>query len=105
MNRFFTSVFSILLVVAMLAPTLVKLSHALLEHQEQVCQEVGSVHVHEFEMDCDFQKFNLSPQIYPCFNEFDVSYTNTLRKETFNYYSFLSKYQKLHFALRGPPVS
>jgi len=104
-KHFFTSVLSLFLIAAILAPTLVKLSHALVEHQEQLCKEIGSVHIHEIEIDCDFQKFNLSPQIYPSFNDVAVAFTKTPKKEAFNYYSFLSKYQKLHFALRGPPNS
>lgn len=100
-----TLVLSLLLVAAILSPTIVKLSHALYEHEEQVCNEIGSVHVHEVEIDCDFQKFQLSPQHYPVFTEAIKVYPNFIKENDVNYYSFLSKYQKLHFALRGPPVS
>ncbi len=100
-----TSVLSLLLIGAILVPSVVKLSHALFEHKEQLCQELGSVHMHEMELDCDFQKFKLSSHNYPTFSDVEVSFPTISKKEIFNYYSFLSKYQKLHFALRGPPIS
>lgn len=99
------SFLALFLAVAILAPTIVKLSHALYEHQEQVCEVIGSVHVHEVEIDCDFQKFQLSPQLYSVFAETIKVYPNFIKENDFNYYSFLSKYQKLHFTLRGPPLS
>lgn len=105
MKNLLTSLLSLLLIVAILAPSLFKLTHALLEHQEQLCQEVGSVHIHEIEIDCDFQKFNLSPQTYPSFEDVNVPVVNLGSVEILNNYFFLSKYQKLHFALRGPPIS
>ena len=100
-----TSILALFLVVAILSPAIVKLSHALYEHEEQLCHEIGSVHVHEVELDCDFQKFNLAPQYYPHFVKAIKVHAKITRKKDFNYYSFLSKYQKLHFTLRGPPVS
>lgn len=97
--------FSVLLIVAILAPMVVKLSHALFEHQEQLCQELSSVHMHEIELDCDFQKFHLSSFDYPSFTKVNVPLQILSKKEIINYYSFISKYQKLHFVLRGPPIS
>jgi len=108
-NDFFkqvcTSIISLLLVAAILSPAIIMLSHALYEHEEQVCEEIGTVHVHEVEIDCDFQKFKLSPQHYPNFAKTIKVHPKMIREKGFNYYSFLSKYQKLHFTLRGPPIS
>ena len=100
-----TTFISLVLVLAILSPALVMLSHALYEHEEQACKEIGSVHVHEIEVDCDFHKFQLSPQLYPVFANAVKTHPTLIREKDFNYYSFLSKYQKLHFTLRGPPVS
>lgn len=109
MNDFFKqvciSIMSLLLVAAILSPAFVKLSHALFEHEEQTCVDVGSVHIHKIEIDCDFQKHNISPQHYPDFVKVTKIVPKSVEKENFNYYFFLTKYQKLHFALRGPPVS
>ena len=98
-----TSTISVLLVVCILAPSITKLAHALYEHHSEECTEADSLHVHEAELDCDFQKFHLSPQFTPFLIAF-TSYTPEITREnTNNFYFFLSKYQKLHFVLRGPP--
>lgn len=100
-----SSIISLLLIAAILTPSFVKLSHALYEHQETECQEIGSVHVHDVEFECDFQKFKLSSQYYPNFvNNLSID-ISIIKEKDFNFYSFLSKYQKLHFTLRGPPAS
>lgn len=93
------------LVFSILAPTTVKLYHAIYQHQEQLCIDDSSTHVHEIEFDCDFQKFKLSPQLYPNFVNIHEVELAVVRKNDMNHYSFLNKYQKLHFDLRGPPIS
>ncbi len=94
---------SILLIGAINLPSFVKLSHALFEHTEQTCEEQGSLHIHEAELDCDFQKFNLSSQFYPQLQDYTLHPPRIIKKENNNHYFFLSNYQKLHFSLRGPP--
>lgn len=96
---------SLLLIAAILSPSILKISHALYEHEEQFCEDNSSVHVHEVEIDCDFQKFQLSPQLYPNFAKTLELYPDLIKENDLNFYSFLSKYQKLHFTLRGPPIS
>lgn len=75
------------------------------EHQEQLCTDTNAVHVHNVELDCDFQKFKVSPQHYPNFASIQKNHIVEVKEKDTNSYSFLSKYQKLHFALRAPPVS
>lgn len=81
-----------------------KLSHALSEHQGLDCQTIGKVHIHKVELDCDFQKFKLSPQFYPTLSTVSQIVTITIKKKNTDLYSFLSKFQILHFDLRGPPT-
>ncbi|TMM57475.1 hypothetical protein FEE95_13405 [Maribacter algarum] len=91
--------------MAIFAPTAIKTAHALFEHQELFCFDKSTTHVHEVEFDCDFQKFKLSPQHYPVFvnvQEFLAPFTKERDK---NHYTFLSQYQRLSFALRGPPLT
>jgi hypothetical protein len=102
-NHNFISLISLLLVVALLSPSLVKLSHALNEHEHFECKSIGQLHAHEVELDCDFQKFNVSPQLYPSLTKALQLFKTPQYKKYFSEYTFLSKYQKLHFALRGPP--
>ncbi len=90
--------------MSILAPSAVKLSHALYEHQDVHCDEIGSLHIHKIELDCDFQKFNLSPQQYPIYFQTQNFSVPPIKVGAIGRYSFLSNYQKLHFALRGPPL-
>lgn len=102
-NQNFIFTFCLLLVAFLFAPSIVKITHALIEHEHLECNAFGQLHIHEVEFDCDFQDFNLSPQIRTLLLEIPIP-TVVFKSNTNNsFYSFLSKYQKLHFALRGPP--
>ncbi len=99
------SLLSILLVVFLISPSIVKISHALYEHKNIECTIVGELHMHEVELDCDFQDFNLSP-VYTSplvFIPIPLDVRNS--RMITSHYTFLSKFQKLHFALRGPPMA
>ncbi|CAM4264130.1 hypothetical protein [Zobellia nedashkovskayae] len=97
------SLTSILLVTCLLIPSLAKFAHARNEHHSEECTDANRLHVHEAELDCDFQKFQLSPQ----FTQFTITFNQykhaLIKKGITNFYFFLSKYQKLQFILRGPP--
>lgn len=99
-----STIASLLIIAAILTPSIIKLSHAIYEHEEQQCESVGSLHVHEVELDCDFQKFKLSPQYHIVLTVIEKLPAPVIKEKSFDLYSFLSKYQKLHFALRGPPL-
>lgn len=109
MERFDTqlrnSIVSLLMVAFIMMPSLVKLSHALNEHKHFECKTVGKLHIHKLEMGCDFQKFNLSPQIFKPLTVVLGLFTVDGIKKQFSPYSFLNKYQKLNFTLRGPPLA
>ncbi len=97
------SLISLLMVVFILSPSLVKFSHALNGHIHFECKSNGQLHVHEVELDCDFQKFNVSAELYPTITKAPQLFKIPKYKNHFSNYTFLNKYQKLHFALRGPP--
>ncbi len=102
-NHNFISLISLLMVVFILSPSLVKFSHAINGHEHSECKSIGQLHFHEVELDCDFQKFNVSPQLYPSITKAPQLFKTPRHKKHFSKYTFLSKYQKLHCALRGPP--
>ncbi len=96
---------SLLMVVAVLAPSLIKLGHALYEHnKEEQCIAYGTNHIHNSNLDCDFHDFTLSNKVL--FNSSftyipveipEIRYTTTI-------YKFIYKPQEVSFqALRGPP--
>jgi len=73
------------------------------EHEHSECKAVGELHIHEVELDCDFYDFNLSPQIHSSLVEVPKPLIIYIPDKIASQYTFLNKYQKLHFALRGPP--
>ncbi|PIF01226.1 MAG: hypothetical protein CR994_01295 [Maribacter sp.] len=99
------SLVSLLLVGVFFVPSVVKLSHALNGHKDTDCSQVGTLHMHEIELDCDFHDFNLSPlystPIVFIATPLDVQIPNRILYR----YTYLNKYQKLHFALRAPPLA
>lgn len=103
LKQIYTASLALFLVAAILAPSALKLSHALYEHHELVCSDDSISHVHEIEFDCEFLKFNLSPQIDMEAVEIAEISEEYFTKNYYNYYTFLSNFQKLPFALRGPP--
>ncbi|MEL0457003.1 hypothetical protein WJN01_12255 [Flavobacteriaceae bacterium SZ-1-7] len=97
-------VFTLLLVAALLLPASIKMVHIFQHHNHEVCNGDSTTHLHKVDLDCDFQKF----QIYNYFTFSDLHFqlfspTETSEKQV-SFYQFLSKYQRLHFSLRGPPV-
>jgi len=103
LKQIYTASVALFLAAAILAPSALKLSHALYEHQELVCSDDSISHVHEIEFDCEFLKFKLSPQIDIAIVEIAEISEVYITKNYYNYYTFLSNFQKLPFALRGPP--
>ena len=93
---------SLLLVVCLSAPTVVKLVHHLHGHSFVKCNE-EKAHFHKAEFDCDFHKYNFSSYSLPAFVCLPHSPIIGPQKPHYSVYSFLSKYQKLHCDLRGPP--
>ncbi|GGW25860.1 hypothetical protein GCM10007383_08440 [Arenibacter certesii] len=91
------------MVVLFALPGSIKAKHAMLEHHTFVCKEKGKLHVHEVELECEFHKYNISHFIFPEFKGLDNPIWKTKAMKIADYYQFLSKYQKLHFSLRGPP--
>ncbi|NJB69739.1 hypothetical protein GGR42_000201 [Saonia flava] len=102
-KKILASVLVLLLTGALFLPSVIKISHALFEHQEIECKNLGTIHLHESELDCDFHKFNLTPEFYPELQEYSILPPRIIKEEINDKYTFLSKYQKLHFSLRGPP--
>ena len=82
---------------------MVKIVHALNDHRGMECTAFGQLHIHEVELDCDFQDFNVLPQFHSTLVEVPKPFIIHIPNNITSQYTFLSKYQKLHFALRGPP--
>jgi len=94
---------TLVLVAAMQLPVAAKIYHALYEHVDTECNDYGTLHFHKTEFECEFQKYKLATNfILPDFQKTPQEFL-VVEESNFSTYSFLSKYQKLHFSLRGPP--
>jgi len=102
--NFLNSLTSICIIVCLLTPYFIKINHGINEHQKAHCSLEGSLHIHNVEFDCDFDHYQLSTLFYPKLHVEDFFKAPKITKVSVNNYTFLSKYQSLHFVLRGPPV-
>ncbi|MGB5553715.1 MAG: hypothetical protein WBM83_03575 [Flavobacteriaceae bacterium] len=105
LKKILLSTATLLLVLCIIGPSVQKLFHSLNVDHSQQCTNKTDVHVHKAELDCDFDKFKLSPQPLPVFVNTFLLIPVLAKEKTESHYFFLSKYQQLHFALRGPPAS
>jgi len=98
-------VIAIVLVLAVLLPSAVKLTHAFNHHTHEVCDSDNNTntHFHESDLDCDFYKFKLTENQFFVVSKYEKNTDFQLsRLETDDYTSF-NNYQQLTRFLRGPP--
>jgi hypothetical protein len=104
-----TSVFkglAIMLVLAVLMPSVVKLSHAFNHHKHNVCDNDNKheTHFHTSDLDCDFYKFKLTKIQFFKLYQYEVKVQSEYFKPNSKYYSSLHSHQQLIRFLRGPPL-
>ncbi|MCF7560266.1 hypothetical protein L3X39_06405 [Sabulilitoribacter multivorans] len=90
--------------VALLIPATVKFTHVFSHHEHKVCLGEKSTHIHEVDFDCEFHKFQVNKNF--TFNSSYSAIYSPIEQSTeiVSQYFFLSEFQHLHFALRGPPT-
>ncbi|SIR16148.1 hypothetical protein [Maribacter ulvicola] len=93
---------AVILLAGLLGPYFVKISHAVNEHKELHCVS-KELHIHAIEFDCDFEHYQIASLFYPDFLYPEFVAFAPITKVNINNYYFLTKYQQLHFVLRGPP--
>ncbi len=96
---------AIMLVLAVLLPSVVKLTHAFNHHKHEVCDNDNKhqTHFHASDLDCDFYKFKLTTQYYSKLEPIQLVLIKNNFKITNAQYAYISDYQKLQTSLRGPP--
>lgn len=98
----FIAIATLSMAMLLLLPTATKFLHLFVNHEHKVCTD-NSTHIHEQTLDCDYLSYQLTPQIEFTPYEYTLLEVKNIRTENFNYYAYLSEYQQLGFALRGPP--
>jgi ABC-type uncharacterized transport system permease subunit len=97
---------ALVLILAVLLPSGVKLSHIFTHHKHKVC-EIDSndqTHFHELDVDCEFYKFKLNTNYYSGLYAFETITQNNLSKVNTYFYLFLRTHQQNASFLRGPPA-
>ncbi|MEZ4811038.1 MAG: hypothetical protein R2819_11825 [Allomuricauda sp.] len=96
---------SLVLTIGILAPSGLKLAHALHGHnKEKRCVAYGTDHIHSADVHCDFHDFTLASNVF-----FASSFAYTpLEAPSFDcpntfYTSLFKPYKTAYLALRGPP--
>lgn len=81
------------------------LTHVFSGHEHVVCDNYTVEHFHSKTLDCELHKFQKNPALEITFLSFVPKSDHTEKRNTTDYYQFLSDHQKLPFELRGPPLS
>jgi len=93
----------IVLIIALLVPSFVKLAHTFEVHKHEICKTPQKSHYHELDLECEFYKFKLST----AFNFLPENYRFLTVHQTTqitNFYkSLYSNLQREQITLRGPP--
>ena len=96
-------ILTLLLVVTLLVPAVVKLAHVFEHHKHEICKGGNTTHIHKVDLECEFQKFQINNNFAPSQTVIEIFRTLENFKSIVPQYYFLSKYQRIHFSLRGPP--
>jgi len=102
-SHIISKIVAIVLVFAITAPTLIKFSHGLQDHEHEVCFGKSASHLHKLDIDCDFYKFKLNTQYVHNLKAIEVIKIENITPKILSQYIYISDYQQLHFSLRGPP--
>ena len=84
-------------------PAAFKLAHVFEHHKHEICTGEDSTHIHQVDLDCEFHKFQLNTNFNISNAVFELFQIKKETSQIQSQYTFLSKYQQLHFSLRGPP--
>lgn len=95
---------ALLLVVSLFVPAAAKLNHVFSHHKHQVCIDGHTTHIHKIDLDCDFHKFQLNKTFTLNTSLVELFNLQEASLKIISQYNYLSKYQRLHVSLRGPPA-
>jgi len=93
----------IVLIIALLVPSFVKLAHAFDVHKHEICKTPQKSHYHELNLECEFYKFKLSTAFNFLPEDYSLSTVYQTTQLTNFYKSFYSNLQIEQTTLRGPP--
>ncbi|WP_282124103.1 hypothetical protein [Algibacter mikhailovii] len=95
---------TVILGLALLIPSLVKFVHIFEHSEHQVCVSEDATHIHKIDLDCEFQKFQITNYALSDIDIFQSTIVDYITETPFLTYKFLNKHRPLSFSLRGPPA-
>ncbi|WMI65513.1 hypothetical protein RBH94_15785 [Aestuariibaculum sp. YM273] len=95
---------ALLLVISLLKPAVFEFAHLFAHHEHDICKGEKTTHLHKLDTDCDFYKYKVHHQYTFNLFEYRIFTTKKQTPEVVSQYQFLSDYQRLQTALRGPPA-
>ncbi|PKP25706.1 MAG: hypothetical protein CVU03_06810 [Bacteroidetes bacterium HGW-Bacteroidetes-2] len=93
-----------ILAIALLFPSIINFVHAYSHDKHQHCTEMGTLHFHKKDLDCQLCDFHLTPTILLSFSEETAIITQLFSISFSSYILLFSNYDQLHYNLRGPPA-
>ena len=93
----------LILSVTLVLPLFVKLDHIFEDHKHEVCITPFTDHFHEFEINCDFHKFNTVTKYFSEYEYRNEEYSEIRNRDSFSKYFLLNSHRHLSFSLRAPP--
>ena len=93
----------LVLIVSLITPYFVKFAHVFTHQTHEVCLGEKTTHFHELDIDCEFYKFKSTNSFAYDLSNIELFLEKKESQQIASLYHFLSKYQHLHFSLRGPP--
>ena len=91
------------LAILLLVPSAVKFTHIFSHHKHDICKGEKATHLHEINTDCDYYKFKLINSYTLTFYHVELFSPKEKLLKIDSQYQFLSEFQRLQTALRGPP--
>ena len=98
-----TRLFGLMLLVAILAPSVIKGFHVFSNHEHEVCLDDIDTHLHSIDLDCEFYKFHINQSLNLTTHSYEITEPTEIYLTHERSHDFLSDFQKLHFSLRAPP--
>ena len=92
------------LVLCLILPIGVKITHLFQDHDHDVCVVQNQTHFHEVDLDCEFYKFKINHNSLFEFFNFELKPITEVETSIITYYSFIKSHKQLSSSLRGPPV-
>lgn len=94
---------TIVLVISLITPTLVKFAHIFESHKHEVCLGKQQAHLHTLDLDCEFYKFKINNNFTFKTHTYNLLHVGNNNIRFNSQYEFIADNQRLGFALRGPP--